>query len=205
VRPLWPIVQTPVIDEDDFWSNWWNEIWQGKPIVLGENLPQRHFVHHKIPHDRSGLEPRTAAVGSQRLTALAMARPRYLGTSLECSASHPGLFLPREWNYSYFHSFQTDSEVHPAYPLVWSDNLMMVLASTGNLDLETHDHGSESYPPGTSSSSYAFMVWCWSNFADFTFYLYMPVGEKTWLRGPVWKTGKISYVTTLLELHTLYI
>jgi hypothetical protein len=31
--------------------------------VLGENLPQRHFVHHKIPHDRSGLEPRTAAVG----------------------------------------------------------------------------------------------------------------------------------------------
>jgi hypothetical protein len=28
--PLWPIVQTPMIDEDDFWSNWWNEIWQGK-------------------------------------------------------------------------------------------------------------------------------------------------------------------------------
>jgi hypothetical protein len=20
-----------MIDEDDFWSNWWNEIWQGKP------------------------------------------------------------------------------------------------------------------------------------------------------------------------------
>jgi hypothetical protein len=31
-----------MIDEDDFWSNWWNEIWQGKP---------KYFVHHKIPHD----------------------------------------------------------------------------------------------------------------------------------------------------------
>jgi hypothetical protein len=41
----------------------------GEPEVLGEILPQRHFVHHKIPHDRPGLEPQTAAVGNQRLTA----------------------------------------------------------------------------------------------------------------------------------------
>jgi hypothetical protein len=37
--------------------------------VLGENLPQRHFVHHKSHMPRPGLEPLTAAVGSQRLTA----------------------------------------------------------------------------------------------------------------------------------------
>jgi hypothetical protein len=41
----------------------------GETEVLGENLPQRHSVHHKIPHDRPGLEPQTAAVGSQWLTA----------------------------------------------------------------------------------------------------------------------------------------
>jgi hypothetical protein len=23
-----------MIDEDDFWSNWWNENWQGKPKYL---------------------------------------------------------------------------------------------------------------------------------------------------------------------------
>jgi hypothetical protein len=28
----------------------------GETEVLGENLLQRHFVHHKIPHDRPGLE-----------------------------------------------------------------------------------------------------------------------------------------------------
>jgi hypothetical protein len=41
----------------------------GETEVLGGNLLRHHFVHHKIPHDRRGFEPRTAAVGSQRLTA----------------------------------------------------------------------------------------------------------------------------------------
>jgi hypothetical protein len=43
--------------------------------VLGENLPQRHFVHHKSHMTKPGLEPRGAAVGSQQLTAWAMAWP----------------------------------------------------------------------------------------------------------------------------------
>jgi hypothetical protein len=45
----------------------------GETEVLGENLLQCHFVHHKshMTWDRT----RAAAVGSQRLTAWAMARP----------------------------------------------------------------------------------------------------------------------------------
>jgi hypothetical protein len=46
----------------------------GETEVLGENLPQRHFVHHKSHMTRPRLEPWTAAVGSQRLTAWAMAK-----------------------------------------------------------------------------------------------------------------------------------
>jgi hypothetical protein len=47
----------------------------GENEVLGENLPQRTFVHHKIPHDQTRVWTRAAAVGSWRLTAWAMARP----------------------------------------------------------------------------------------------------------------------------------
>jgi hypothetical protein len=35
----WPVVQTPMIDEDDFWSNWWNENWPGKPKYSEKTYP----------------------------------------------------------------------------------------------------------------------------------------------------------------------
>jgi hypothetical protein len=47
----------------------------GETEVLGENLPQRHFIHHKIPHDQTRALTWAAAVGSQWITAWAMARP----------------------------------------------------------------------------------------------------------------------------------
>jgi hypothetical protein len=34
-----------------------NEDWQGEAEVLGENLPQRHFVHRKSRLTRPGFEP----------------------------------------------------------------------------------------------------------------------------------------------------
>jgi hypothetical protein len=53
------------------WSSRWNENWQGKIEVLGENPPKRHFVHHKS-HVTTWYRTRTAAVGSRRLTDYAL-------------------------------------------------------------------------------------------------------------------------------------
>jgi hypothetical protein len=45
----------------------------GETEILGENLPQCHFVHHKSHMTWPGT--RAATVGSRRLTAWVMARP----------------------------------------------------------------------------------------------------------------------------------
>jgi hypothetical protein len=52
----------------------------GETEVLVENLPQRHFVHHKSHLTRPRARTRAAAVGSQRLTGWAMARPMFMVT-----------------------------------------------------------------------------------------------------------------------------
>jgi hypothetical protein len=58
------------------WSNWWIERrLQGKPKNSEKTCPSATLSHHKSHMTRSGFEPQTAAVGSQRLTAWAMARP----------------------------------------------------------------------------------------------------------------------------------
>jgi hypothetical protein len=64
----------------------------GETEVLWENPPQRHFVHHKSYMTRPGLETRAAAVGSQRLTAWAMARPSVF-TILEHRAIQSNKFI----------------------------------------------------------------------------------------------------------------
>jgi hypothetical protein len=38
-------------DEDDFFGAIGGMNLAGETEVLGGNLPRRHFVHHKIPHD----------------------------------------------------------------------------------------------------------------------------------------------------------
>jgi hypothetical protein len=59
---------------------WWLA---GETEVLRENLPQCYYVRHKSHMTWSGLEPAAAAVGSQRLTAWAMARPEDTGEELQ--------------------------------------------------------------------------------------------------------------------------
>jgi hypothetical protein len=57
------------------WRSRWNVDWQGEPKSSEKTFPSATFVHHKIPHDQTRVWTRAAAVGSQRLTAWAMARP----------------------------------------------------------------------------------------------------------------------------------
>jgi hypothetical protein len=67
----------------------------GETEVLGENLPRRHFVRHKSHLTRTGIDTRAAAVGSQRLTASAMARPIQYNTYiyLQCYVTYIDLLF----------------------------------------------------------------------------------------------------------------
>jgi hypothetical protein len=72
----WSIVHSPDDTWGWLWSNWWSERrLQGKPKNSKKTCPSATSSHHKSHMTRPGLEPRVAAVGSQLLTAWAMARP----------------------------------------------------------------------------------------------------------------------------------
>jgi hypothetical protein len=55
----------------------WNEDWQGKPKYSDKTCPSA-ICPPQIPHDQTRARTRAAAVGSQRLTAWATARPKYI-------------------------------------------------------------------------------------------------------------------------------
>jgi hypothetical protein len=78
---LWPLIgllyQPQVIMMMEKLVEWL----AGETEVLGENLPQWRFVQHK-PHMPARTRTWAAAVGSQRLTAWAMAQPYGLGLLL---------------------------------------------------------------------------------------------------------------------------
>jgi hypothetical protein len=55
-----------MIDEDDFWSNWWNENWQGKPKYSEKTYPsatlsttKSHMTDPVSNPDRSSGKPAT--------------------------------------------------------------------------------------------------------------------------------------------------
>jgi hypothetical protein len=52
-----------MIYEDDFWSNWWNEDWQGKLKYSEKTCPSATLSTTKFDMTRPELEPRTTAVG----------------------------------------------------------------------------------------------------------------------------------------------
>jgi hypothetical protein len=72
VGHFWAIVPAPVIVRMENLVEW---TLAGETEVLGETLPQRHFCLPQITLDKTLARTRATAVGNQRLTAWAMARP----------------------------------------------------------------------------------------------------------------------------------
>jgi hypothetical protein len=64
-----------MIDDDDCGASGGIKIGRGNRSTRRKPAPPRHFDHHKSHMTTPGLEPRAAAVWSQRLTAWAIARP----------------------------------------------------------------------------------------------------------------------------------
>jgi hypothetical protein len=59
-----------------WWRIWWNVDLQGKPKYSEKTCPSTPLCPPQIPLDQNRARTRAAAVGSQRLTAWAMAWPR---------------------------------------------------------------------------------------------------------------------------------
>jgi hypothetical protein len=101
--------------------------------VLGENLPQRQFFHHKSHLTRSGHEPGAAAVGSQRLTAWAMARPQEMILVLNNRISNAFLFTflyRRYWNKDYPKNSFTVHAIFILFPVAKYNNVMIIIVRT---------------------------------------------------------------------------
>jgi hypothetical protein len=73
---VWPTL--PALDDRWRWWVWssrWNENWQRK-LKYSEKLAPLPLCPPQIPHDLTWVRTRAAVVGSRRLTAWAMARPK---------------------------------------------------------------------------------------------------------------------------------
>jgi hypothetical protein len=76
-----------------------NDDWQGKPKYSEKTCPSATLFHYKSHMIRSGFEPRTTVMGSQRLTAWAMARPQIWVTGQH----HASIALSSKTKFLNFH------------------------------------------------------------------------------------------------------
>jgi hypothetical protein len=65
----------------------------GETEVLGENLPQRHFVHHKILHDQNRARTPDRRGGKPATNRLSYGAALELHFTQYCNKNHPRLQL----------------------------------------------------------------------------------------------------------------